>query len=101
MSFALLEALALGKPVLVSNCTGNKDVVHKGLNGDVFTNATEAIIKIIKYQTNQDMMTIMSEHAQAVCASSFDMHRNFSSYKEAYNLGRKISIIPTDVTATA
>ena len=85
LSFAVLEALALKKPVLLSDCVGNTDVIKSGLNGDVFKNETEASIKILNYYNNRDMIQVMGEYALQICKSEFDMHQNFSTYKEAYN----------------
>ena len=42
LSFAVLGALSQGKPVLLSNCVGNTDVVKPGMNGDLFDNKDEA-----------------------------------------------------------
>ena len=84
LSFGVLEALALNKPVLLSECVGNSDVVKRGINGDIFTNKTEAIIKVLSYFNNRDMVDVMGQHSRAICKSEFDMHQNFSSYKRIY-----------------
>ncbi len=36
------------KPVLLSNCVGPSDVVKRGMNGDLFNNSDDAIIKIFE-----------------------------------------------------
>ncbi|RYY56479.1 MAG: glycosyltransferase [Chitinophagaceae bacterium] len=84
MSFAALEALALKKPVLLSECTGNIDLVKTGLNGDLFRNASEAIIKIMQYQNNPEMLDIMGKYSAEICRDEFDMAENFKSYRELY-----------------
>jgi glycosyltransferase involved in cell wall biosynthesis len=84
LSFGVLEALALRKPVLLSECVGNRDVVKQGMNGDIFTNKTEAIIKILSYFNNRDMMGIMGQHSHDICNSEFDMHQNFKGYRRIY-----------------
>ena len=84
LSFGVLEALALNKPVLLSECVGNRDVVKKGINGDIFTNKTEAIIKILSYFNNRDMVDVMGQHSRDICKSEFDMHQNFKRYKRIY-----------------
>lgn len=85
LSFAVLEALALQKPVLLSSCVGNTDVVKKGINGDLFGNHSEAIVKILKYYNNRDMLTVMGSFSRAICRSEFDAGLNFQSYRELYS----------------
>ncbi len=85
LSFAILEALALHKPLLLSDCVGNKDLIKKGMNGDFFKNASEAILKIIHYANNQDMLPIMGRFSQELCANEFDSFQNFAVYREQYS----------------
>ena len=84
MPFAVLEALILKKPVLLSDCIGNRDIVHKGLNGDLFNNEEEAILKILQYHNNRDMLGVMGEYSQQLCAQEFDAHSTYSSYRDLY-----------------
>src|SRR5690606_3136505 len=55
LSFAVLEALAMRKPVLLSNCTGNVDLVRTGVNGDLFSSSYEAIVKLLQDYNNPEM----------------------------------------------
>jgi glycosyltransferase involved in cell wall biosynthesis len=84
MSYSVLEALELKKPVLLSDCIGNKDIVHKGLNGDLFRNEEEAIVKILQYYNNRDMLDVMGEYSRQHCVQEFDVHSTFTSYRDLY-----------------
>lgn len=84
LSFGVLEALALKKTMLLSECVGNKDVIRQGLNGDLFKNEAEAIIKILNYYNNRDMLHIMGHFSQQICEEDFNMRRNFLSYRNIY-----------------
>jgi glycosyltransferase involved in cell wall biosynthesis len=84
MPFAVLEALVLRKPVLLSDCIGNRDIVHKGLNGDLFKNEDEAILKILQYYNNRDMLQVMGEYSKQLCVQEFDVHSTFNSYRDLY-----------------
>jgi glycosyltransferase involved in cell wall biosynthesis len=84
LSFAVLEALALKKPVLLSNCTGNTDIVKKGLNGDLFDNASGAILKILQYYNNREMLDVMGNFSAEICKTEFDVKKNFKTYRELY-----------------
>ena len=84
LSFGVLEALSLRKPVLLSNCVGNADVVKNGMNGDIFTSEADAIVKLLTYYNNREMIDVMGQHGQDICSTEFDMHRNFESYRQLY-----------------
>jgi len=84
LSFGVLEALTLHKPVLLSHCVGNMDVVKNGINGDLFGTETEAIVKILQYYNNRDMLRVMGEFSKSICDTEFNVKRNFSSYRELY-----------------
>jgi glycosyltransferase involved in cell wall biosynthesis len=84
LSFAVLEALALKKTMLLSDCVGNMDVVKSGLNGDLFTNETEAIIKLLHYYNNRAMLPVMGEFSHRICSAEFDVLQNFNTYRDIY-----------------
>ncbi len=84
MSFGVLEALALKKPVLLSACVGNRDVISSGLNGDLFRNEAEAIIKILDYGNNRDMLAVMGEFSKEICEKKFDQNQNLITYRTIY-----------------
>lgn len=84
LSFAVLEALALKKPVLLSNCTGNTDIVKRGINGDLFTKSQEAIVKILQYYNNREMLGVMGDFSAEICKTEFDVKKNFKAYRELY-----------------
>ena len=84
LSFGVLEALTLHKPVLLSRCVGNMDVVKNGINGDLFATETEAIVKILQYHNNRDMLQVMGDFSKLICETEFNVKHNFSSYRELY-----------------
>lgn len=85
LSFGVLEAMALKKTVLLSNCIGNVDAVKSGLNGDLFKNEMEAIIKLLNYYNNREMLKIMGDYSHQICRHNFDAQNNFTSYRSIYN----------------
>lgn len=84
LSFAVLEALALKKPVLLSNCTGNTDIVKQGINGDLFDTADEAINKILQYHNNREMLEVMGNFSAEICKTEFNVKENFKAYRKLY-----------------
>jgi glycosyltransferase involved in cell wall biosynthesis len=84
MPFAVLEALSMKKPVLLTDCIGNRDIVKKGMNGDLFKNEHDAIIKILLYFNNLDMLHVMGAHSANICAEEFNIHSTYSRYQHLY-----------------
>lgn len=84
LPFSVLEALALKKPVLLTDCVGNKDLVTKGLNGSVYGYKTEAINKILQFYNNKSMLTVMGEHSSQHCETTFGQADTYNGYKKLY-----------------
>jgi len=84
LSFSVLEALALKKTVLLKDCIGNRDIVKKGLNGDLFKNEQEAVIKIFQYYNNPDMLHVMGEYSMWLCNEEFNVNATCSLYRNLY-----------------
>jgi glycosyltransferase involved in cell wall biosynthesis len=84
LSFAVLEALALNKPVLLSNCTGNTDLVKRGINGDLFNTSSEAVSKLLHYYNNPEMLSVMGRFSREICKTEFDVKQNFKVYRKLY-----------------
>ena len=91
MPFAVLEALVLRKPVLLKDCVGNRDVVKGGVNGDLFEEAEEATLRILRYYTNQEMLPVMGEYSRRYCEEAFDVKATFRSYRNLYQGYRSIA----------
>ena len=71
--------------MLLSACVGNRDVVKKGLNGDLFISEMEAIIKILHYYNNREMLQVMGDFSHLICRHNFNAQHNFTSYRTFYN----------------
>jgi glycosyltransferase involved in cell wall biosynthesis len=85
LSFSVLEALRSKKPVLLRNCVGNLDAVKKGINGDLFQNAKEAVYKIIQYFANQPMLEVMGNYSKSYCRSEFNLQSTSRLYRQLYS----------------
>jgi len=99
LSFGVLEALTLHKPVLLSHCVGNMDVVKNGINGDLFRTEAEAIVKILQYYNNSEMLSVMGNFSKSICETEFDVKSNFNNYRELYT--NSVDIAPSKKWAFA
>jgi glycosyltransferase involved in cell wall biosynthesis len=87
LSFSVLEALTMKKPVLLSDCTGNRDLVQRHLNGDLFRNKNDAAIKLLQYFNNSSMLRVMGEHSYRYCTESFNVEDTYKGYRKLYTEG--------------
>lgn len=94
LSFAVMEALAQHKPVLLTNCTGNSDMVRQGMNGDLFADGQEAVIRLLHYYNNPEMLQVMGQYSAAICDADYDMEINFRKYRNLYMGSREPNLLP-------
>ena len=81
LPLAVLEAMALRKPVVAKNVIGNKDIVQKGKNGFLFdsVNELEPIFREIEQQH-----LAMGNNSFALCAENFDCFKNLKGLISIY-----------------
>jgi glycosyltransferase involved in cell wall biosynthesis len=84
LSFAGLEALHLEKPVLLTDCIGNRDMTCNGSNGDLFRDERDAVVKIMRYFNNRLMLPVMGSHSAKWCAQEFNLTSTYNQYRELY-----------------
>jgi glycosyltransferase involved in cell wall biosynthesis len=84
LPFAVLEAMAMNMPMLLSNCTGNKDLIND-LNGAVFTDEQEAVYRIMQFYNNASMLNVMGQHSGTYCRKYFNLRDTFRLYEKLYH----------------
>jgi len=83
LPFAVLEALAMNMPVLLTDCVGNKDLINN-LNGAVFTDENDAIYTLLQFYNNSSMLNIMGQHSGSHCKKNFNFADTFRRYEKLY-----------------
>ncbi|WP_345766370.1 glycosyltransferase [Chryseobacterium endophyticum] len=83
LPIALIEAMAMRKPLVVSNIIGNKDCVEEGYNGYVFDTLEEAVKKIRIFQ-NQSLISEMGNHSYQKAFQEYNKNTNFLKLIEIY-----------------
>ncbi len=84
LSFAVLEAMALGKPLILSNCIGNKDIIRYGVNGDLYDSVAQACTQILYYINNPYMLEAMGTYSKDLCKTEFNASSSAGNYRIAY-----------------
>lgn len=89
LPIAVLEAMAMGKPVIATNVIGNKDAVSHNETGFLFDEIDEldAYFNILK---DEDTITRFGKNSSERCRGLFDNDKNFkqllSHYKSSFLL---------------
>lgn len=87
-SISLLEALACGRPALVSDIPGNREWVTPGENGWWFSDgdARQLAGAILTAVEQRNKLPDMSRAARLIAEERADWHKNFPSTLQAYEM---------------
>lgn len=85
LPLAVLEAMALRKPIVATNIIGNKDIVHNGKNGFLFDTIDELDDIFTNIQQNH---LEMGKNSYLSCKENFDMNENFKQLVAIFGLNR-------------
>jgi glycosyltransferase involved in cell wall biosynthesis len=90
-SISLLEAMACGRPVLISDIPGNREWVTQGENGWLFPEGdAEALAQAIMHAIEQrDRLPEMGRAARRIAEQRADWEVNFRQLQKAYDLAFK------------
>lgn len=83
LPIAILEAMAMRKPLLVSNVIGNKDTVNNGHNGFVYNTIDEAVEKI-NFFIETAKLSEMGEQSYKKVFDEYNKNKNFLSLIDIY-----------------
>jgi len=92
LPFAVIEAMSLGKCLLLSNCTGNIDLVIRGFNGELFDNKEEALNHIIYFYFNKEITESMGLNSMEICRDYFNIEDTAARYQLEYQKISGISV---------
>ena len=75
--------MSVGRPVIGSNCTGNKDIIKTGYNGYLFKikNSRDLSNKILKFcNLSKDDRIKFSQNARETAKRLFDENKIINEY---------------------
>ena len=78
LPIAILEAMALKKPVIATNIIGNKDIVLHNETGFLFEEINDTLDTYFAALENKDTRLKMGENGFIRCENLFDINKNFN-----------------------
>lgn len=86
LPYSVIEALALGKPCIVSDCDGNRDLITNGYNGYVVKNEAIDTYKdyILKLLDDAQLTNEFSKNAQQSFNHHFNILKNIKEIETIY-----------------
>ena len=84
LPFAVLEAMNIYKPLLLTRCVGNIDLVKDDYNGYAFDTAEEAVTRIKSLQHNKGLLNKFAQNSHTMAKEHFDVKKMSRQYEEVY-----------------
>lgn len=86
LPYSIIESLALGKPCVVSDCDGNRDLIVDEYNGFVIKNNNTTLFKdkIVDLLTNNSLHRTFSEKALQLYKDKYNIENNIKQLEEIY-----------------
>lgn len=86
MSTAIMQALAVGVPCLVSDIPGNQALIKEGENGYLFStkDAVDLANKILSLSTNENELQRMSQNSRQFAVNHLSMEAMFEKYYQLF-----------------
>lgn len=84
LSYAVLEAMSMRLPLLLSNCPGNSDLVVNSINGFLYNTPQQAIDFIYQYLNQKELLQQHGEASLNMLQTTFNVERMADGYRKVY-----------------
>jgi len=85
LPLSVLQAMCKGKPLVLSDCVGNKDLVESYINGFLYKKEDEAIKYIKQLIDDIDLRRVLGKGSLNIVKNKFSMDKMITRYKKLYN----------------
>jgi glycosyltransferase involved in cell wall biosynthesis len=84
LPLSTLHVMCAGKPLLLNDCVGNRDLVRNGVNGFLFVHVDEAIQHIRELSSDHGKRQRLGEQSRAMVLREFSVSGMIAGYHEIY-----------------
>jgi len=84
LPLSALHAMCAGKPMVLSNCTGHRDIVRSGVNGYLFEDLDEAVAHISKLKQDRELLAAMGQRSRDIVMKEFSLDKMIEQYRALY-----------------
>lgn len=84
LSYAVLEAMSMRLPLVLTNCPGNNDLVENGINGFLYDYPAQAIDFINQYFNNHDLLHAHGQASYNMLQTNFSVEQMAQGYRQVY-----------------
>jgi glycosyltransferase involved in cell wall biosynthesis len=84
MPLTVLSAMCAGKPLLLHDCVGNRDLVREGINGFLFVHAAEAVKLVQQLSSNRTSLAKMGQASHELATNEFSLAKTVEGYRTLY-----------------
>lgn len=84
LSYAVLEAMSMRLPLLLTDCPGNNDLVENSINGFLYKYPAQAIDFINQYFNNHQLLHAHGQASYNMLQSNFSVEQMAQGYREVY-----------------
>ncbi|HYK46458.1 MAG TPA: glycosyltransferase, partial [Parafilimonas sp.] len=85
LPYAVLEAMSMRLPLLLTDCPGNSDLVENGLNGFLYKDANEAVHHIYEYLRRKDLAQQHGDASFEMLQTAFSIEQMAAGYRKIYS----------------
>lgn len=85
LSYAVLEAMSMHLPLLLTDCPGNNDLVENGINGFLYKYPAQAIDFINQYLNNKELLHTHGAASYNMLQTNFSVEQMAQGYREVYS----------------
>jgi glycosyltransferase involved in cell wall biosynthesis len=85
LSLSVLQAMFMGKPLVLRRCVGNVDAVIDGENGYLFDDAATAARRLRELAAHPGLRERMGQRSREMALRMFTAERMVEQYREVYN----------------